>query len=259
MKPVLRYTLSGIALATMAALLCVLLSLSSAQRHMQTCSGLKVEFADGLGLVSDEEVKQCLEKNYGSYVGQRLDSVDLHRMESILNSCGAVSGSEAYTTPDGMLHVQISERRPVLVLASESGQFHLDATGCIFPVTGEAASGLMTVGGKLPLSLKAGYKGLAGTPEERKWIASLLDVVSSIREDKVWKESFVGINVNANGDLVLTPRYGKESFIFGEMERTEEKLAKIGKYYEYIRPSAGENKYRTVNVKYSGQIVCREK
>ena len=36
--------------------------------------------------VTEQEVRDCLTRRYGSWSGQRIDSLDLHRMEEILTS-----------------------------------------------------------------------------------------------------------------------------------------------------------------------------
>ncbi len=68
-----------------------------------TCAGVKVEFTDDFNFVTAKDVEGYLNKGYGSYIGQRLDSVDLRKVESVLDNKSAILKAEAYTTPDGYL------------------------------------------------------------------------------------------------------------------------------------------------------------
>lgn len=260
MKPILRYSLLSIALTAMLAGMVALLAGSASDRHLKTCKGLKVESKDSLLFVTAADVKQYLDESYGSYVGQRLDSVDLCRIEKILDERGPIFKSEAYTTPDGTLHVRITEREPRLKFITGEGKgFYADASGYLFPLQAKYDAPVRVIDGKLPLSIESTYKGLAPTPEGRKWIADVLALDDWMVRSRIWREAFVRISVTERGELELTPREGKEVFLFGYPEELQDKFAKIGRYYEYIRPSREEDYYKTVNLKYNGQIICRHK
>jgi cell division protein FtsQ len=86
-----------------------------------------------------------------------------------------------------------------------------------------------------------------------------MEIVNFIEKDRTWKDKIVQISVREDGDLILIPREGRERFLFGQPEDVEEKFSKMEKYYTHILPAKGEGHYRTVDLKYKGQIVCREK
>ena len=46
-------------------------------------------------------------------------------------------------------------------------------------------------------------------------------------------------------------------FIIGQPTSLEEKFEKMGKYYKVIIPEKGSDAYRTVDLRYKGQIVCK--
>jgi len=71
-------------------------------------------------------------------------------------------------------------------------------------------------------------------------------------------DNFNRITVSDEGDIVLFPTSGNESFIFGQPENIEDKFSRIHKYYSHIKAAKGDI-YGTVNVKYKGQIICRAK
>ena len=99
---------------------------------------------------------------------------------------------------------------------------------------------------------------IALTEEEQRWIGQVVDMMGWIRKNKVWKDAIVQVSVREGGDFVLTPREGRERFIFGQPEEVADKFDRIGKYYEYILPARGEGYYKTVNVKFDRQIICRQ-
>ena len=95
MKPVVRKIILLLSLLALTVGLGVLIVASKGQRKLITCEGLRLEYADAHRFVTEEDVKAWLEKDYGSYIGQRLDSVGLDRIEQGLNDQSAILKSDA--------------------------------------------------------------------------------------------------------------------------------------------------------------------
>ena len=56
----------------------------------------------------------------------------------------------------------------------------------------------------------------------------------------------------------MITRDGNERFIFGSPSGVDDKLARMEKYYKYILPEKGQGYYKTVNVKFDKQIICKK-
>ena len=247
--------------AALAALFLALIALVNAsvkaRMHEVTCNKLQVRILDDWDFVSEEDVKGYIEKFYGSYIGSRLDSLELHRIESILDSRSAVLKSEAWYTNDGILHVSITQREPAARFESGTGSFYIDDRAFIFPVQNGYNKLLPVIDGEIPIKVEQGFKGEAATPEERAWLRDVLGMVSYMRS-RVWGGNIVQIHSDSRGELVLVPRAGREKILFGRPEDIKDKFRRLQQYYEYVVPEKGEGYYSTVNVKYKGQIVCRK-
>ena len=222
-----------------------------------TCAGVRVEFKDDFNFITSKDIEGYLNKEYGAYVGQRLDSVDLEKVESILDNKSAILKAEAYTTPDGFLNVEIRQREPVVRFQKGDNGFYADERGFIFPLQRNYTSMVPIIDGEVPLNVGRGYKGAPKTEAEKKWLSETLGLVNYMT-GTVWAENISQITVRGNGDLVLIPREGKERFIFGQPSDFEAKFDRIGLYYTTILPEKGNGYYTTVNIKNNGQIVCRK-
>jgi cell division protein FtsQ len=165
--------------------------------------------------------------------------------------------SHAYVTKDGTLHVEVTQRRPVVRFQKKNGGFYADAEGYIFPLQSSYASHVQVIDGAIPLAANSGYKGSIGNPDERKWFESMMKLVNHIEDSKDWKGKIVQIHVMENSDIVLIPRKGNEKFIFGQPVDIEDKLDRMGRYYKAIIPEKGQDRYKSVDLRYRGQIVCR--
>ena len=123
------------------------------------------------------------------------------------------------------------------------------------PTRGDAD--VPVVDGKLPLKVARGYKGILEDPAQKAWLDKILNLVQQLKGTP-WESRIRHIRASANGDLVLLPAEGSERFLFGQPVRIEEKIGLIDKYYNSVVPSKESGYYKTVDLRYRGQIVCRK-
>lgn len=250
-----------ISLATLAALVAVFLLIctgSAKKRSLITCKGVSVSFADNYRFVTEEDVKGYLDKHYGAYIGQRMDSIRLHQVEKILDVQSAILKSQAYTTDDGLLNVIITQREPVARFQKDDYGFYADECGFIFPLQDNYTSLVPVIDGNIPIHSPEGYKGAPGSDKEKEWMNGVIELLNYMEKSKIWAENIVQMHVDENGDIIMVPRTGSERFIFGSPFEAEAKFDRISEYYRYILPECGEGYYKTVNVKFDKQIVCKK-
>ena len=258
MKPAVRH-----AVAASAVTACLLLWLlgdrvAAGNRHEVTCKGVEAIIADSLDrqFITPDDIRDWM-KDYGTYVGLRLDSVDLKKVETLIDAKSAVRKSQAWLTDDGMLHVSVTQREPVVRFQGPSGGFYADRDGFLFPLQSRHTARVPVVDGALPFQVEKGYKGEAVTEEQRGWVESVLNLVRYLDARPEWAGIVGQISVRKGGELLLIPREGNERFLFGSPTDIDAKFSRIRKYYEGVAPL--EQDYRTVDVRYDGQIVCKKK
>lgn len=259
MSKKIRHVINGISAVLLTTSLILAYMSGVSCRAPLECIGLDVVIADSSmnSFVSKEDVKKFLDKEYGTYIGQPLDSIDLVKVEKIIDGRSAVHKSQAYITRDGRLNIRVTQRRPMVRFQKKDGGFYADADGYLFPLQSSYASRVQVVDGEIPLKANSGYKGEVTDPKEKEWIAKVLKMISYMENSKAWKDRIVQITVSDNGELTLVPREGKERFLFGQPDNIEDKFKRMELYYTGILPAKGEGKYTRVSVEYDGQIVCR--
>ena len=249
----MRLSFRNIVFCTTLALLLAAFGLlggcARSERSHVLCDGLDVQMKDKLEFVTPEDIKSFMDKNYGVYIGVRLDSLDLARIEQMIEEKGVVKNSEAWTTPDGILHVSIEQREPVLRFQRGEKGFYMDMTGYVFPLHKSYTADVTVIDGAIP------YIDYGAEPE---WAAGVLQMMSYIKGSKQWKDRVEKISVNNAGDLELRLAGSRERFIIGWPDEIESKFGRINKYFSHIVPDKGEGYYKSVNLKYNKQIICRK-
>ena len=261
MSKTVRYIINIITALVLAGGLVAAYIYGRACRASLKCTGLSVTILDSTvnHFVTGADVEKYLKKEYGNYIGIHPDSIDLHKVEKIIDSRSAVLKSQAYTTRDGKLNVTVTQRTPMVRFQREDGGFYADAEGYIFPLQRTYASHVQIIDGNIPLAADSGYKGAIEDPKEKAWFDSMMAVVNHIERSRTWKDKIVQISVDEGRNLILIPREGNERFLFGQPTDIEDKFSKMEKYYTHILPAKGKDFYAIVDLKYKGQIVCREK
>lgn len=259
MNKVIRYILISLTAVFLAGCIVVSYIAGVESRRPIVCKGVKITVLDSAenSFVSVADVRQFIDRSYGKIIGEPLDSIDLVKIEKIVDGRSAVRKSEAFVTRDSILNITVTQRRPVVRFQKKDGGFYADAEGYIFPLQNSYASHVQIVDGHIPLAANSGYKGDIEDPEERAWFSSVMNVINHMEGSKVWKGKIVQISVDENGELTLIPREGNERFLFGQPHSLEEKFSKMEKYYTTIIPEKGSDHYRSVDVRFEGQIVCK--
>lgn len=261
MKPIFRRGLGLLVIVLFCAVWMLSSSMAGRQRRAKTCQGkgtLQVIVTDSLErrFVTREDIETWLDKEYRAYAGLPLDSVDLGRIEQIICAHSAVRECQGWLTDDGILHVSLSQRQPVVRFQDGKNGFYSDESGFLFPLQSRGSVQVPVVDGKLPIQVPRGFKGEIDDENGRAWLRQILAMVHYMQRT-VWEQNICQIHVNADGDLELIPREGRERFLFGSPTRVSEKFELMEAYYQSVAPSKEPGWYSLVDVRHRKQLVCR--
>lgn len=240
---------------TGTVLLCIQ---SGEKRHLLSCERVEINLTDGRDYIKEDDIRRYLSTGLGSLIGQRIDSIKLYRIEEIIESKAAVKGCEAWTSPDGCLHLDISQREPAIRLIWSDGVSYADEEGFIFPLAGTLEVDVPEVRGAIPIDRPLKGRGLARDGCEREWVQGVLKLIDEMEDRKDLRGRLKSISVRHNGDLCIRLNDCQELFILGEAQEIEDKLDAMREYFRKIAPSKTEGYYKSVNLKYNKQIICRK-
>ncbi len=260
LKKVVTYILLGIAVLIFCGYFAAASILARKGAREVMCTDVSVRILDSAvnRFVSSGDIRSILTSSAVTPIGRPRDEINLHDIENLLNSRSAIRKSDASLANDGILDISITQRRPVIRIQTGSGAFYIDDTGYIFPWVSTFTSYVPIVSGHIPVRLEEGYRGV---PEEtdRKWVGQIISLAQWLDRHPMWESLIQQIYVEDNGDIVFYTSVGDQKIIFGAIEDIDYKFAKLNAYYKQIVPAYGWEKYSTVNLKFSDQIVCTER
>lgn len=90
---------------------------------------------------------------------------------------------------------------------------------------------------------------------------ALRNFVLSISNDSFWSAEVVQVVATGGGakpmQIAIIPRSGRFTVDLGTMENLNKKLKTLRRFYDNGLSNVGWNKYRSISLRYDGQVVCR--
>lgn len=90
----------------------------------------------------------------------------------------------------------------------------------------------------------------------------LLTFVESVENDAFWRSEVVQIIARTTPggalEVDLVPRSGRHIVRFGRLEQPGRKFGKLMRFYEEGLSRIGWDEYRTIDIRYDDQVVCRK-
>jgi cell division protein FtsQ len=233
----------------------ILLS-SVARKKNSFADGVEVEVVPlegGEKLISERDVEQALLAAFGNTLeGTELRSLDVERMEKVLEDDPFVRDAETYVDQHNILHLDVEQREPLVrVLDNKGGNYYLDPEGNKMPPSRNFAARVLIATGNI-----APY---APTFREKKrsTLKDVFDVAHYLAKDDFYRVFFQQIHVEANGNLVLVPLVGDQKIILGDARELDDKFERLKVFYRQGMPYAGWQTYRSINLSFNDQVVCK--
>ncbi len=203
-------------------------------------------------LITEKDVRQALLRSFGNTLqGTELDRLEVERVESVLEEDPFVADAETYVDQTNVLHVKIEQREPVLrVLDNRGGNYYLDESGAKMPPSRNFAARVLIATGNIPPYTTDFME------KKRSTLKDLLSLTLTLQKDKFLSGFIQQVHVNNAGEIIMVPLIGHQQIVLGSAHRLEEKLDILKTFYKEGMPYAGWGKYRTINLKYRGQVTA---
>lgn len=205
-------------------------------------------------LISEGDVRTAMLRTFDSDLKHyRLDEIDVTRVETLLEDDPFVKNAEVYVDQHNILRIKVEQREPVLRVFDNNGNnYYLDENGVKMPPSKNfAARALVATGNISP------YQTDFITRRKSSTLKDLFKLAQALKSDEFLSGFIQQIHVTNGGEFVMTPLIGDQQIILGSVRRLDDKFRRLKIFYKEGMPSAGWRKYRSVNLKFNGQIVCR--
>lgn len=182
--------------------------------------------------------------------GIRPDSMDFGKIRNRFDQIPYVKQTDISVEPNGNLMINITERQPIALLADGSQKVYVDQDGVRLPVV---------LGKTVDVPILYGFKA---TPMEdtlqNKAFKTVSDFLTTVHNNQVSNATISEVVwTKKEGIIALTNQNGVK-LIFGKGD-FENRLRNWEAFYGEVVKQKGIKAMRSINLRFEGQIVTREK
>tara|TARA_B110000444_G_scaffold181505_1_gene170331 strand:- start:234 stop:947 length:714 start_codon:yes stop_codon:yes gene_type:complete len=200
---------------------------------------INIEYSEDK-FVTKELILEYIKKyNFDSTV---LSSFYLNNLEVNLLNHPALKKVEVYGTQQGMLSINLQQRKALVRIKTSITDYYLDENGLEMPLSENFTARLLVVSGDVNSSHHY----------------DIFSFIKTINETEFWQSQITELHFKAD-EVIAIPRVGDQKIHLGTLSNIHEKLDNLYQFYKQVMPVKGWQTYSDISVKYSNQIVCLKK
>ena len=241
----------------------LLLSFTYGKKKNRVCESVNydIDLLSGNHFVTPARLDGILSK-IGFKVGEdKFEDIDTKKLEKKLLGLSSVETVEVFKNMNGTLEIAVTQRKPVARVFNRSGYtLYLDDKGRAMQTSDFYTARVLVVNGYVNLKAGETVEAIAENDSLKglTFIDELYEVATYIENDKFLKAQIEQIYVEKNKEITLIPKVGNQEIIFGKVVDVDTKFKKLKLFYqEGINPTS-LNLYKTINLKFNNQIVCKK-
>lgn len=178
----------------------------------------------------------------------------IEEMEAALERYPFIERADVSIDVSGRLIIKILQRNPVLRIISNQGvSYYVAKNGFKMPLHQGFAPRVLVANGNIAESLTdTVFVGAQVTQD-------LLKIAVFCNNDEFWHSQIEQLYVDNYMDIILIPKVGNHSIVFGSADNLENKFELLKTFYNKGLTSVGWEKYKRINLKFKNQIVAEKK
>ena len=226
------------------------------------CNRISVNILDSTKsrFINGDDIRNLILSSNDQILGQSIKKINTEKIESALLKNGVIKTSEVFVTETGELHVEITQREPVVRIINKNNvSYYLDKEGTIIPFSKKYTSLVLVTNGYIsePFDLEQTGNIYTNTNKHHNSVYyDLIKLTNYIHNHEFWNSQIVQVYVNENKEFELIPRVGAHIILLGDISDYEEKFDKLFTLYTEWFNKNSWNDYLYINLKYKHQVVC---
>lgn len=231
--------------------LIVLMSFIGIKKSEVVCSNVKVYIPGNQYFIDRDEIDNILGLKSDELIGKRMETINIHELESRLKANPFIEFAKVYADMDGIINVEVSQRQPVLRIMNQFDKdFYVDQHGLKIPLSTNFTARVLVANG----FIDEPFNGEVDTLRNPVALA-VFKAAGYIRKDSLWQAQIAQIYVNKDHEIELVPRVGNNRILLGDADSLDSKFHNLLIFYKKALPRVGWDAYKVINVKYANQVV----
>jgi cell division protein FtsQ len=237
--------------------MCILFIAAMGKQKRDTCKDYVIEikgersanfFLDKAGIT-----RLLKASAHGAIQGQSKVDFNLQKMEDLLEDNVWIKEAQLYFDNQAVLHVIVEEREPVARVFTEKGRsFYVDKEEHTMPLSEKIFI-------KAPVFTGFPDKKLSSKADSIL-LHDISEVAQYINGNQFWSAQIAQVDIVADcgagcWQFEMVPVVGNHVIKFGNGENVADKFNRLFTFYQQVLGRTSINKYRTIDVRFDGQVI----
>jgi cell division protein FtsQ len=235
-----------IGFSLLGAYVIVMMSFVNVAYNEKRCNAIEVVIEDSIGthFVQQSDILHILKKGEYDILSKVPNEINLHIIENDIKNHSSIKDCDCYFTSGGKMRIIIEQRHPIARVITKKYDFYIDDVGAEMPPSRFYTAHVPIITGYVTRDMVA---------------TDLFKIADLIHNNNFWEAQIEQINVDQHGEYALIPRAGRQVIELGDANNLEVKFKSLEALYLQIFNNNSWNKYKTISLKYDGQVVCTKK
>ncbi|MBL4576823.1 MAG: hypothetical protein JKX74_00035 [Flavobacteriales bacterium] len=226
-------------------LLFIVMGFAGKEQKNTLCESIMIEIdeSDDCYFIAQDDVLMMFKREGIEIIGKPLSAIDFQLLENVLYTDPFVKDAQVYATISGELRMEITQNRPVMrILSKEVGNFYLDQNGERLPLSNNYSARVIVANGYIKSDM----------------LEDLFLLATFVNKNQFWKSQIQQIYVAWPREIQLIPRVGRHKILLGDVSDLDEKFNNLLSFYKYGLNNVGWDKYKSVDLRFKKQVVCKK-
>lgn len=255
--------------------------LSNSQQSGQMVKSIEVVVRDSaqIQIITPAMVRLWLAREGFKFLNTPVAKINTAQIEKLVTSRGFVRSAQVHTTMDGVIHISLTQRKPIARVNTTNGyNFYITDDNYILPLQNHSVLYVPVITGNFTPPFERNFVGSleANAGEMKKKYAksydftvNLINFVRLVQGDNFWAAQVVQINVLGGGsgkagerwqepDVEVIPRAGSHVIMMGDVRNPQKKFEKMMTFYKKVLSTQRWDHPQMINLKFENQIVCSD-
>ena len=236
-----KFNWQNIRLVLMLIVVIFLYSFTQNRSQNKKISKIQVEFqGNNKMFLTNEMVNNLLIQNSGGTSSIQKVKVDLKDLESALKKQSFIANAEVFISEDSVLITKVLQKSPIARVVNNNRVLYVDKNGSIFQLSNNFSSRVPIVQGNIEGEFKKGF----------------IETFKTIEKDDFLRKHIIAITIQKNGSMNMLTREYDYDINFGKPIFIAKKFKNYKAFYQYAAKDSIIEKYKSINLIFTQQVVC---
>jgi len=186
-------------------------------------------------------------------IGSSKKQFNLALVERRLEAYPFIDKADVVIDFSGKLLIKIIQREPILRIINAQGMsYYVANNGYKMPLHFDFTPRVMVATGNITETL------VDSAFVKSPMLKDLLLIANYCSANEFWRAQIEQLFVDNYNDILLIPKVGNHSIVFGSAEHLDSRFARLLTFYKKGLNAVGWQKYQQINLKFEGQIVAEK-